>query len=110
MNVVKKLQNILITQKYNLQLMKILIRSNLSTKRVIVDYKLTKLAFDNIMEKITEKIINSFISFGESVGPLAAQSLGEPSTQMTLNTFHLSGSGVKLSTSNIWCSKIKGNY
>ena len=79
--------------KDNLQLMKILIRSNLSTKRVIVEYKLTKLAFDNIMEKITEKIINSFISFGESVGPLAAQSLGEPSTQMTLNTFHLSGVG-----------------
>jgi len=28
---------------------------------------------------------------GECVGVLAAQSLGEPSTQMTLNTFHLAG-------------------
>lgn len=30
---------------------------------------------------------------GESVGLLAAQSIGEPSTQMTLNTFHLAGRG-----------------
>jgi len=28
---------------------------------------------------------------GESVGIIAAQSIGEPSTQMTLNTFHLAG-------------------
>lgn len=28
---------------------------------------------------------------GESVGVLAAQAIGEPSTQMTLNTFHLAG-------------------
>jgi len=30
---------------------------------------------------------------GEVVGILAAQSIGEPSTQMTLNTFHLAGKG-----------------
>jgi DNA-directed RNA polymerase I subunit RPA1 len=30
---------------------------------------------------------------GEPVGVVAAQSLGEPSTQMTLNTFHLAGRG-----------------
>ena len=30
---------------------------------------------------------------GEAVGTLAAQSIGEPSTQMTLNTFHLAGHG-----------------
>lgn len=28
---------------------------------------------------------------GENVGLLAAQSIGEPSTQMTLNTFHFAG-------------------
>jgi DNA-directed RNA polymerase I subunit RPA1 len=27
------------------------------------------------------------------VGVLAAQSVGEPSTQMTLNTFHMAGRG-----------------
>ena len=30
---------------------------------------------------------------GEAVGALAGQSIGEPSTQMTLNTFHLAGVG-----------------
>ena len=28
---------------------------------------------------------------GESIGSIAAQSIGEPTTQMTLNTFHLAG-------------------
>ena len=28
---------------------------------------------------------------GENVGTIAAQSIGEPSTQMTLNTFHNAG-------------------
>ncbi|KAI5192644.1 DNA-directed RNA polymerase I subunit RPA1 [Nematocida minor] len=32
---------------------------------------------------------------GEAVGILAAQGIGEPSTQMTLNTFHLAGVGGK---------------
>lgn len=32
---------------------------------------------------------------GEQVGIIAAQSIGEPSTQMTLNTFHLAGVGAK---------------
>ncbi|EGG19637.1 RNA polymerase I [Cavenderia fasciculata] len=35
----------------------------------------------------------SMVSPGESVGLLCAQSIGEPSTQMTLNTFHLAGRG-----------------
>ena len=39
------------------------------------------------------KYLNSLISPGENVGTLAGQSVGEPSTQMTLNTFHLAGHG-----------------
>jgi DNA-directed RNA polymerase I subunit RPA1 len=35
----------------------------------------------------------SLIAPGESVGVLCAQGIGEPSTQMTLNTFHLAGHG-----------------
>jgi DNA-directed RNA polymerase I subunit RPA1 len=37
------------------------------------------------------KYLRSLIDPGEAVGVLAAQSIGEPSTQMTLNTFHLAG-------------------
>jgi len=39
------------------------------------------------------KYLRSLVDPGEAVGVLAAQSIGEPSTQMTLNTFHLAGFG-----------------
>lgn len=39
------------------------------------------------------KYLRSFACPGEAVGCVAAQSVGEPSTQMTLNTFHLAGHG-----------------
>uniref|UniRef100_A0A1A9WHW6 DNA-directed RNA polymerase subunit n=1 Tax=Glossina brevipalpis TaxID=37001 RepID=A0A1A9WHW6_9MUSC len=39
------------------------------------------------------KNIQSLANPGEPVGLLAAQSVGEPSTQMTLNTFHFAGRG-----------------
>lgn len=39
------------------------------------------------------KYMRSLASPGEPVGCVAAQSVGEPSTQMTLNTFHLAGHG-----------------
>ena len=42
---------------------------------------------------IDGKGLRSFVDPGECVGLLAAQSIGEPSTQMTLNTFHFAGRG-----------------
>lgn len=39
------------------------------------------------------KYMKSLVDAGENVGTIAAQSVGEPSTQMTLNTFHLAGHG-----------------
>jgi len=39
------------------------------------------------------KFMNSLAQPGENIGTLAGQSIGEPSTQMTLNTFHLAGRG-----------------
>jgi DNA-directed RNA polymerase I subunit RPA1 len=44
-------------------------------------------------ELIYLKSVKSCITPGDSVGILAAQSIGEPSTQMTLNTFHFAGRG-----------------
>ena len=44
--------------------------------------------FERLMEL---KFLQSQIAPGEAVGVLAAQSVGEPSTQMTLNTFHMAG-------------------
>ncbi|ORY64266.1 uncharacterized protein BCR38DRAFT_474771 [Pseudomassariella vexata] len=41
------------------------------------------------------KYLNSLVEPGEAVGIVAGQSVGEPSTQMTLNTFHLAGHSAK---------------
>ncbi|KAF2195552.1 DNA-directed RNA polymeras-like protein I subunit [Zopfia rhizophila CBS 207.26] len=41
------------------------------------------------------KYLRSIIEPGEAVGVVAGQSIGEPSTQMTLNTFHLAGHSAK---------------
>ena len=42
------------------------------------------------------KYLKALAAPGEAVGCVAAQSVGEPSTQMTLNTFHLAGSGANV--------------
>ncbi|KAK9479521.1 hypothetical protein V1514DRAFT_351304 [Lipomyces japonicus] len=39
------------------------------------------------------KYMHSLVHPGEAVGIIASQSIGEPSTQMTLNTFHFAGHG-----------------
>ncbi|KAL8950263.1 MAG: hypothetical protein Q9222_003688 [Ikaeria aurantiellina] len=41
------------------------------------------------------KYMKSVVDPGEAVGIVAGQSIGEPSTQMTLNTFHLAGHAAK---------------
>ncbi|XP_011494628.1 PREDICTED: DNA-directed RNA polymerase I subunit RPA1 [Ceratosolen solmsi marchali] len=52
-----------------------------------------KLKKDELKDVLCAKVMNTFCSPGEPVGLLAAQSIGEPSTQMTLNTFHFAGRG-----------------
>jgi len=44
-----------------------------------------------ILENTYEEYINARIEPGESVGIVSAESIGEPGTQMTLNTFHFAG-------------------
>lgn len=48
---------------------------------------------ENVTNMIYLKVMQSLADPGEPVGLLAAQSIGEPSTQMTLNTFHFAGRG-----------------
>ncbi|RAL50942.1 hypothetical protein DM860_005298 [Cuscuta australis] len=45
------------------------------------------------LKLVEQKYLYSLVQSGEPVGVIAAQSIGEPSTQMTLNTFHLAGRG-----------------
>ncbi|PVU89228.1 hypothetical protein BB561_005480 [Smittium simulii] len=67
------------------------LRSYLSPKRVIEEYHLDTNSFDWIIGEIEARFKRSLISPGEMVGTLAAQSIGQPATQMTLNTFHFAG-------------------
>lgn len=55
----------------------------------------TKEALDALVEQIVVKHWRSWVEPGQPVGVLAAQSIGEPATQMTLNTFHLAGVAAK---------------
>ena len=48
---------------------------------------------DQLKEIFYMKYMRAVVHPGENVGTIAAQSIGEPSTQMTLNTFHLAGHG-----------------
>uniref|UniRef100_A0A3Q2W006 DNA-directed RNA polymerase subunit n=1 Tax=Haplochromis burtoni TaxID=8153 RepID=A0A3Q2W006_HAPBU len=56
-------------------------------------------SWENLIEKKDHRSLlhykwqRSLCDPGEAVGLLAAQSIGEPSTQMTLNTFHFAGRG-----------------
>ena len=67
------------------------LRSRLAFKRVVMEYSLNKLAFQNVLGEIESRFCRAAVNPGEMVGVLAAQSIGEPATQMTLNTFHFAG-------------------
>ncbi|XP_016183592.1 DNA-directed RNA polymerase I subunit 1 [Arachis ipaensis] len=47
----------------------------------------------DFLKLMEHKYVSSLAQPGEAVGVLASQSVGEPATQMTLNTFHLAGRG-----------------
>ena len=48
---------------------------------------------EELIDTLYMKVMQAQVEPGEPVGVLAAQSVGEPSTQMTLNTFHFAGRG-----------------
>ncbi|MCC6012826.1 MAG: DNA-directed RNA polymerase subunit A'' [Candidatus Verstraetearchaeota archaeon] len=58
--------------------------------------KLSKIDVDEeklrkIIEKVYKEYVDALVEPGEAVGTVAAQSIGEPGTQMTLRTFHYAG-------------------
>ncbi|KAM6201574.1 LOW QUALITY PROTEIN: DNA-directed RNA polymerase I subunit RPA1 [Rhynchocyon petersi] len=61
--------------------------------RVERRYMKSELSLERLRMLLQLKWQRSLCDPGEAVGLLAAQSIGEPSTQMTLNTFHFAGRG-----------------
>uniref|UniRef100_A0A183BYI4 DNA-directed RNA polymerase subunit n=1 Tax=Globodera pallida TaxID=36090 RepID=A0A183BYI4_GLOPA len=76
-------------------LMNILLRSTLCAKQMAKHHKLNLEAFEWLLGEIETRFDQAIVQPGEMVGALAAQSLGEPATQMTLNTFHYAGVSAK---------------
>jgi len=70
----------------NWKLFKIIFKSFLSTKKVIKEYRMSKAVYDSIILIIKEKMMGALINPGELVGIIGAQTLGEISTQLTLNS------------------------
>lgn len=68
-----------------------LLRSNLSCKQIIMEYKMTKESFDYVLDSIHRKFNYAIVPSGFMAGPVAATSIASPVTQATLNTFHLAG-------------------
>jgi len=62
-----------------------MLRSTFSSKRVLSEHRLDKTAFNELIGEIETRFNHSIAYPGEMVGPLAAQSIGEPATQMTLS-------------------------
>ncbi|KAI9705899.1 MAG: DNA-directed RNA polymerase II subunit RPB1 [Candelina mexicana] len=67
------------------------LRSRLAFKRLVMEYSLNKLALQSVLGEVENRFLRAAVNPGEMVGVLAAQSIGEPATQMTLNTFHFAG-------------------
>ena len=78
-----------------------LLRYYLAPKKSIVVHRFSQALFDELMRDIRYRYIKSQTHAGEMVGALAAQSIGEPTTQLTLNTFHSAGTAKANATSGV---------
>jgi DNA-directed RNA polymerase II subunit RPB1 len=67
----------------------------LNPASMIVQHRFTRDSLTFILEKIVYSYKRSLVSPGEMVGLISAQSIGEPTTQMNLNTFHFAGISTK---------------
>jgi DNA-directed RNA polymerase subunit A' len=59
--------------------------------RRLTEEDLTEKAVDEVIASVLRNYDYSLVEPGEAVGIVAAQSIGEPGTQMTLRTFHYAG-------------------
>ena len=63
----------------------------LTPKHLLVYKRFHKKALSMLLDMILLKFKEALVHPGEMVGIVAGQSIGEPTTQLTLNTFHMSG-------------------
>jgi DNA-directed RNA polymerase II subunit RPB1 len=73
------------------ELFKTLYFFNLSPKDLLIVKRFNRASLTLLLETISLMYKRAIVAPGEMVGMIAAQSIGEPTTQMTLNTFHFAG-------------------
>ena len=88
-NTITRLENIKYCKPNHL--FKALFMFYMSPKSLLYIKRFNKSALTLLLETIVLQYKRSIIAPGEMVGMIAAQSIGEPTTQMTLNTFHFAG-------------------
>ena len=73
------------------KLFKLLYFHYLSPKKLLLKHHINSITLDVLLEYVKLTYKRALIQPGEMVGIVSAQSVGEPTTQMTLNTFHNAG-------------------
>jgi len=63
----------------------------LTPKDLLVNKRFHRKGLTLLLENVLLKYKQAIVHPGEMVGVIAGQSIGEPTTQLTLNTFHLAG-------------------
>ena len=85
----KKLESIKFVQPT--KLFKLLYYYYLTPKDLLTFKRFNKKGLILLLDTIVTNYKKAIVNPGEMVGIIAAQSIGEPTTQMTLNTFHFAG-------------------
>lgn len=87
--------------------MNLLLKSYLNSKKLIYTDLINSYSLEMIISDIQKQFENSIVNPGEAVGIIASQSIGEPSTQLTLDTFHHTGSGEQKANVSLGIPRLK---
>ena len=92
-NMIENTYNILEKNYYAYpnELFKVLYYYYLCPKNLLLNKRFNRESLSYLLDKIILMYKQAIVNPGEMVGVVAAQSVGEPTTQMTLNTFHFAG-------------------
>ena len=80
----------IVGERMNIMHMELSIRTSFCTRKL---GRVTPASVKQSLDNIVRRVEKGRIDAGTAVGTIAATSIGEPATQMTLNTFHSAGTG-----------------
>ncbi len=72
------------TDKYYLRNVEYVLRTELAPRKLLDNYTFTQAEYNKVLEQVYQKYNKAIVEPGECVGPLAAQSIGESLTQLSV--------------------------